>query len=87
MATNGRAFSKIQVNTSLLAGGAVLAVFGSFLVILGLLLAGTSFFSAIRQWVRALDRPPNETAKLRFQQLRTAASAGAKAFREGMPAD
>jgi hypothetical protein len=87
MATNGSAFTKIQVNKSLLAAGGVLAVFGSFLVLIGLLLGGISVFSAFRQWVRAMDRPPSETAKIRFQQLRVAASAGAKAFREGAPGD
>jgi hypothetical protein len=70
----------IQINRPLLLGGGVSVAFGSLLVALGILLAGTAFLSAARRWARHLDKPTRETARLRFHQLRHATREGAKAW-------
>ena len=71
----------VQINTALLASGGVLAALGSLLVAVGLLLGGTAFLSAARQWVRQLDRPPGDVAQLKVRQLRSATSAGFEAWK------
>ena len=75
----------VQVNTTLLTGGAVLAMIGSILFGIGVLLGGTAFLSAVRQWIRQMEKSPGETAKRKFRQLRVAASEGAKAWQSGVP--
>jgi hypothetical protein len=73
----------IQLNRRLLAGGGALVGIGALLGLGGVLLLSTAFVSATRQWVNQLERPPSETAKLRWQQARAAAAAGAEAWRNG----
>ena len=74
---------KIQVNTTLIGAGAGLALLGSLLIALGMAMGGAAVIAAAREWARQQERPPSETAKLKLQQLRTAASAGAEAWRSG----
>ncbi len=76
---NGSGF---QPNRGLLITGVVLVGVGGALGAAGVLLGTTAIVSAGRQWVRQLDRPPAEIAKLRWQQLKSAGVAGAKAWQE-----
>ena len=76
----------VVLNRALLAGGLVSITIGSLLVAVGVLLGGTALLGGVRQWVRQLDRPPQETARLRFHQLRHAATAGAEAWQSWTPA-
>jgi hypothetical protein len=69
----------VQVNTTLIGTGAVLALLGSLLIALG----GTAIIAAAREWARLQETPPSQVARLKLQQLRTAASAGADAWRSG----
>lgn len=73
----------VQVNTTLIGTGAVLALLGSVLIALGMALAGTAIIAAAREWTRLQETPPSQVARLKLQQLRTAASAGADAWRSG----
>ena len=73
----------VQVNTTLIGIGAVLALLGSLLIALGVALGGTAIIAAAREWARIQETPPSQTARLKLQQLRTAASAGADAWRSG----
>ena len=59
----------MQVNRSLLVGGGVLV--------------GSALLSATRQWVQQLEQPPSVMARRKWQQAKVAASAGAKAWRNG----
>ncbi|MDQ1360402.1 MAG: hypothetical protein QOJ44_779 [Acidimicrobiaceae bacterium] len=74
---------KVQVNTTLIGAGAGLALLGSLLVALGMAMGGAALIAAAREWARLQETPPSETAKVKLQQLRTAASAGADAWRSG----
>lgn len=76
MANNRSAVPAVQVNTTMLAAGAILALIGS-------LLFGAAILTAVNRWVKTLETPPQEMARQRFQQLQSAASAGARAWREG----
>ena len=79
-----------RVNTTVLFAGAVTALVGLLLMGIGSSLAAGAVASAARRWVRQLESPPRETAKLKLRQLRTAASAGtsagATAWRSAAPA-
>jgi hypothetical protein len=76
---------KVQIDTGVLAGGAILAVIGSLLVGVGMLLGGIAFGTAIRGWARSLEKPPAEFAKHHIHKLRSATEAGVKAWSNGMP--
>ena len=81
MATSHNGGSRVQLNSRLLIGGAVLVGVAGVVGATGMLLAGIAFTSAGRQWVRGLDRPPRETAKVMANRFAAATSAGAKAWR------
>jgi hypothetical protein len=70
----------IELNKSLLVGGAVLVGVGGLLGATGLLLGSAAVASAMRQWVRQLDQPPTEMARQTWKQARAATLAGAKAW-------
>ncbi len=75
----------VQLNRGFLVGGAVLIGVGALLGFVGTLLGAFAILSATRQWVRQLEQPPGEIAKLKLQQARAATSAGAAAWRSGPP--
>lgn len=73
----------VQVNQGLVVGGVVLIGLGGVLGFAGTMLLSAAVVSATRRWLRQLEHPPSETAKLRLQQFRAATSAGAEAWRSG----
>lgn len=84
MATNGaiNGSAAVQPNKGALVTAAILVGVGGILGATGILIGTASLLSAARQWIKQLDRPPSETAKLRWKQLKHAGTAGAKAWRE-----
>jgi hypothetical protein len=81
-AVNGAA----RLNQGLVVGGAVLIGLGGLMGLTGALLLSSAVVAATRRWIRQLERPPTEIARLKFQQARAATSAGASAWRGGPPA-
>ena len=75
----------IRLNRRLVVGGGVLIGTGGLLAFTGVLLLSSAVVSATRQWVNQLEQPPSELAKRKWQQARTATTAGAKAWRSGAP--
>jgi hypothetical protein len=75
---NGPQLGRVPLITSaaLLGGGTVL-------VLAGLVLGGGHLVWATRQWIREMDVPPSELAKIKWSQARTAVSAGAAAWQNG----
>jgi hypothetical protein len=72
-----------QVRTApLMTGGALIAV-GGLLALAGFVVGGMHLISATREWVRQMDVPPGELAKIKLAQARAAASAGADAWQNG----
>ncbi|GAB2841172.1 hypothetical protein GCM10022221_45610 [Actinocorallia aurea] len=62
--------------------GAALIAAGALICMGGAALAGAHIFTATRQRVRQMDRPPTELAKEQWAKTRAAAHAGAHAWRE-----
>jgi membrane protein implicated in regulation of membrane protease activity len=72
-----------QGNRGLLVAGSALVGFGVFVAFSGVVILSGAAVSATRRWVNQLERPPSELARLRWQQTRAAARAGAEAWRTG----
>jgi hypothetical protein len=70
---------RVEINTTAIAAGAVIAVIGVLLISVGCSIAGGTLVSAARTWVRQLETPPSETAKAVLRQFGTAATTGISA--------
>jgi hypothetical protein len=81
-----QAFRK-EFNSSrkLLMAGGVLVGVGGLLASAGVLLLSSATVSATRRWMKQLERPPTEIARLKWQQARVATTAGARAWRSSSP--
>ena len=60
---------------------AVLIGVGGMVALAGLIVGGSHLLAATRKWVREMEVPPSEMAKVKWGQARAAASAGASAWR------
>jgi hypothetical protein len=76
----------LQLRSGPLITGAALAGAGALLALAGLAVGGSHLLSATRRWIRAMEVPPSELAKLKWAQARAAAGAGATAWQNGRPA-
>ena len=83
--TNQASQGGIRLNRGRLVGGGVLIGTGGLLAFTGVLLLSSTVVSVTRQWVKQLEQPPSELAKLKWRQARTATTAGTKAWRSGAP--
>ena len=72
----------LEVNRTLLRSGVVLVFVGGALWVTGALVSTTALAQAAKKWIDQLDESPTEMAYRRVQQLKGAASAGSKAWRE-----
>ena len=71
-----------QVNSGPLITGGVLIGIGALVAFAGLAVAGTHLVAATRAWVKELETPPSELARLKWEQAKTAAASGASTWRE-----
>jgi hypothetical protein len=71
-----------QVNSGPLITGGVLIGIGAVVAFAGLAVAGTHLVSATRAWIKELETPPSELARLKWEQAKTAAAASASTWRE-----
>ena len=71
--------------TPLMTSAALVGV-GAVLVMAGLAVGGVHLTSATRRWVREMEVPPSELAKLKWAQAKAAALAGAAAWQNGRSA-
>jgi len=69
----------------IITGGALFAA-GALIALAGLAVGGTHLFSATRQWIREMEVPPTEQARIKWAQAKTAAAAGTAAWQNGTPA-
>ncbi len=69
----------------LVTGGSLVAA-GALIALAGLAVSGLHVVSATRRWVGEMEVPPSELAKIRWTQARSAASAGAAAWQNGVSA-
>ncbi len=72
-----------QVRPAPLVTGGGLIVAGGMLMLAGVLVGAVHIFLATRQWVKEMDVPPSEAARLKLAQAKAAAAAGASAWQNG----
>jgi hypothetical protein len=65
----------------LLAGGILVGI-GAVVALAGLTVAGSHVVAATRAWIKELETPPSQIARLRWEQAKTAAVSGANTWRE-----
>ncbi len=65
----------------LIAGGVLIGI-GAVVGLVGLAIAGGHVVAATRAWVKELEIPPSELARLKWEQAKTAAASGASTWRE-----
>jgi hypothetical protein len=75
-----------EVRTGPVITGAALFGAGALIALAGLAVGGTHLLSATRQWIRAMEVPPTEQARIKWAQAKTAAAAGTAAWQNGTPA-
>jgi hypothetical protein len=71
-----------QVRSGPLVVGGILIGIGAVVALAGLAVAGTHVAAATRAWIRGLETPPGELARLKWEQAKTAASSGAATWRD-----
>ena len=71
-----------QVQSGPLITGGVLIGIGTAVALTGMAIAGSHLVAATRAWIRELEIPPSELAKLKWEQAKTAAASGASTWRE-----
>lgn len=79
-ASEGQAMAWPELQAGPLIAGGVLIGVGALFALAGMIVAGTHAVTATRQWAKDLDVPPGELAKLRWEQARAAAAAGANSW-------
>ena len=67
----------VQVDTRVIRRGMIAVIIGSVLSMIGIVVASTELTAAIRRYVKQMDTPPSELAKIGLAQARIAATAGA----------
>ena len=76
-----------EFRTRPLITSAALVGAGTLVALVGLAVGGSHLLAATRRWIQAMEVPPSEVARLKLMQARTAATAGAAAWQNGVPAD
>jgi len=74
-----------QLRSGPLITGAALAGAGALLALAGIAVGGSHVLAATRRWVREMEVPPGELARLKWAQAKAAAAAGAGAWQNGPP--
>jgi hypothetical protein len=72
-----------QFSSAPLITSAVLVGAGTFCAFTGLVVGGSHLMSATRRWIREMEVPPSELAKLKYAQARAAVTAGTTAWQNG----
>ena len=73
-------------NSGLLITGGALVAAGAMIALAGLAVGGSHVVSATRRWIREMEVPPSELARIKWTQARSAAAAGAAAWQNGVSA-
>ena len=71
-----------QVRSGPLVAGGILIGIGAVVAMAGAAVAGTHLVAATRAWIKELETPPGELARLKWEQAKTAAASGAATWRD-----
>jgi hypothetical protein len=75
-----RAWPRLE-SGPLITGGVLIGI-GAVVALAGLTVAGSHVVAATRAWIKELETPPSQIAKLKWEQAKTAAASGANTWRE-----
>ncbi len=75
-----------ELRTGPLVTGAALFGAGALLALAGLAVGGSHLVLATRQWIREMEVPPKEQARIKWAQAKNAAAAGTAAWQNGVSA-
>ncbi len=81
MTTDETRSSLPQLRSGPLIVGSALFAAGCLIALAGIAVGSSHVVSASRRWVRDMDVPPSELAKIKLAQAKAAAAAGAGAWR------
>jgi hypothetical protein len=71
-----------QVRSGPLVLGGILIGIGAVVAMAGAAVAGAHLAAATRSWIKDLETPPGQLARLKWQQARAAAASGAASWRD-----
>lgn len=71
-----------QVSSGPLMVGGILIGVGALVALAGLAVAGTHVASATRDWLKDLETPPDQMARLKWEQAKAAMTAGADSWQK-----
>ena len=71
-----------QVRSGPLLVGGILIGIGAVVAMAGVAVAGTHVAAATRAWIKDLETPPGQLARLKWEQARAAAVSGAATWRD-----
>jgi hypothetical protein len=75
-----------ELRTGPMITGAALVGAGALIALAGLAVGGSHLFAATRRWIRDMDVPPSEQARIKWAQAKGAAAAGTAAWQNGASA-
>jgi hypothetical protein len=70
-----------QLNSGPLIAGGILIGVGVVVALVGVGVVGSHVVAATRKWAGELETPPGQLARLKWEQAKSAASAGADTWR------
>jgi hypothetical protein len=76
--------SRPEFRTGPLITSAALIGAGTLIAVAGLAVGGSHLLAATRRWIREMEVPPREQARIKWTQAKTAAAAGAAAWQNGV---
>jgi len=81
-ASNEQSGSWPEVESGPLITGGILIGIGALVAFAGVAVAATHLVAATRAWMRELETPPSQLARLRWEQAKSAMVSGASTWRE-----
>jgi hypothetical protein len=71
-----------QVRSGPLVVGGILIGIGAVVAMAGAAVAGAHLAAATRAWIKELETPPGQLARLKWEQAKSAAASGASSWRD-----
>jgi hypothetical protein len=87
MSTNSRRSNSLpQVRSGPIITGGALAAAGALIALAGFAIGSSHLVAATRRWIREMEVPPSELAKVQWSKAKSAAAAGTAAWQNGVQA-
>lgn len=71
-----------QVRSGPLVVGGIFIGIGAVVAMAGVAIAGAHLVGATRIWIKELETPPSQLARLKWEQAKSAAASGAATWRD-----